>query len=46
MNKEKRTKREKTVNIENNSSSYCPILTVTTINYFIKNQIKKRQPLV
>gem|GEM_PF-5151717 len=46
MNKEKRTKREKPVNIENNSSSYFPILTVTTTNCLIKNQIKKGKPLV
>lgn len=45
MNKEKRSKREKPVNIENNSASYCPILTVTT-NIIFTNQTKKGQLLV
>jgi len=46
MNKEKSSKREKPVNIENNSASYCPILTVTTTNFIFTNQTKKGQLLV
>jgi len=47
MNKEKSNKREKTVNIENNSASYFPILTeITSSLYILRNQIKKAILLV
>lgn len=46
MNKEKRSKKENSVNIENNSSSYFPILTVTTTITIDINSIKKTYSVV
>ncbi len=46
MNKRKKKQKRKTVNIENNSSSYFPILTAITTNYILKNSIKKSKIVV
>ena len=37
MNKRKKNQKRKSVNIENNSSSYFPILTAITTNYIFIN---------
>ena len=46
MNKRKKNQKRKAVNIENNSISYFPILTVITTKTDIINSIKKSQFVV
>ena len=41
MNKRKKEQRKSAINIENNSASYCPILTAITVQIIIKNQLRK-----
>ena len=46
MNKRKKNQKRKTVNIENNSSSYFPMLTGITTKSIFKNSIKKSKIVV
>jgi len=46
MNKRKKKQKRKAVNIENNSSSYFPILTAASIQIRLLNSIKKREFVV
>jgi hypothetical protein len=46
MNKRKKKQKGKAVNIENNSSSYCPILTALTQQTVTLNSIQKRHLVV
>jgi len=46
MNKRKKYQKRKAINIENNSMSYFPILTVITTETVIINSIKKSQFVV
>jgi len=46
MNKRKKNQKRKAINSENNSASYCPLLTAITTQTPLLNSIKKRHSVV
>lgn len=46
MNRKEKKQRRNAINIENNSVSYCPILTAITVQIIMKNSTKKNRFVV
>jgi len=46
MNEKEKEQRKNAINIENNSASYCPILTAITIQIVVINSTKKSRFVV